>query len=39
MHDYLPTKKGGINQDLHIFAVPGADDEIEYVVANNILRI
>lgn len=38
MHDYQPTNKKGIKRDLRIFAVPD-DGEIEYVVADKVLRI
>lgn len=39
MHDYQPTNKTGINQDLRIFAVPDERDGVEYVVADKVLRI
>ena len=39
MHDYYPTNKCGINQDMRIFAVPDGNGDIEYVVSDKVLRL
>ncbi|KST63525.1 hypothetical protein [Mastigocoleus testarum] len=39
MHDYQPTNKGGINQNMRIFAVPEADGIVEYVVTDKVLKL